>query len=421
MRQSHSILKRRNTSQILRLILEKHAISRRDIALQTGLTPATVSNLSGELLAAGLVAECERPPVLPGRKGGPHPVPLSIAAEKPCVLAVYLGVNELAVGLVSLRGTDLRSTSLHLDAKVDADALLDIISVHADELCREQGVDIRRDVLGIGFGSMGAVDSARGVLQWHARRPFRELALRDLLARRLGLPVFVENIIQALAMAESWFGKGRDLGNYLYVFAADTVNGAIVVDGTVLRGVRMMSSMLGDIIVDPAGLPCPCGRKGCLHVMGSDWGIVAQAKGLVAHSAGLLATLAKDRAITVDLVREAARLGDGDCHALLARRVVYLGQSIARVVNLTDFQAVILSMDLPEPAADDERRVLFESYLGSADTGTGRPPQLLISPLRESYLLTGAAALVISAVCSPGLELSATPSGGLRARLGSSV
>jgi predicted NBD/HSP70 family sugar kinase len=151
--------------------------------------------------------------------------------------------------------------------------------------------------------------------------------------------------------------------------------------------------------------------------MGSDWGIVAQAQQLAARTGSPLATIAASGPITVSQVRDAARDGDEDCRGLLARRAEYLGQGISRVVNFTDVQGVIVSMHLPEPDADPERQVLIDAYYSGMDTGTGLPPRLLVSQLRDDYLLTGAAALVIRQICSPSLNLSRNSCGTFTAGL----
>ncbi len=398
--------KRRNRSQILKTILEKGSISRRDIAEETGFARATVGYFVEELIDCGLVREIGIDTSATGRLGGPIPILLSISAGKPYVLSVHIGSTLINVGLLNLKAEPLNYKQVAISQKLDEAKLLSVIGELAETLCREEGLSLQGDVVGVGVGVGGIVDSEEGKVLWHRHKSLRGIHIRERLEEMLGLPVFVENIIQAMALAESWFGKGRLYQNYLFFFAGGIVGSAIVANGSVLKGSRNLSCLVGHSFLKPNG---PLGSKkasGIEKDLMSDGSFIRHAEKYVRARGGMLAS----KQISKEAIIKAAEDGDEDCRQILQKRGQQFGRTIADIVNVVDLQAVILAMNFNTPESDIEYQSMYEAYWENLQIREDAP-QIIISRSNGKLLLMGAATLVIEKVFSPDLNVIREASG----------
>ena len=139
--------------------------------------------------------------------------------------------------------------------------------------------------MGVGVGASGLVDPATGVnvvapnLGWH------DVPIREILARRLKMPVFVDNNVRAMALAEAMFGAGRGVSTLAFVYSRVGVGAGFVVAGDVYRGSRAGAGEIGHTTMIPAGgARCRCGNTGCLEMLVSEPEIVRQAQVLAARA-----------------------------------------------------------------------------------------------------------------------------------------
>src|SRR5207249_5761607 len=187
--------------------------------------------------------------------------------------------------------------------------LMELISVVSSEAA-SRGLHIT----GIGAGVAGLVDVATVCIGDEALNvpELGGLPLATMLRERFGLPAFVDNDVNALALGELFFGAGRGVGS-LVVLAPGTGFGAgVVLDGRLVRGALGFAGEFGHAPVKFDGRPCWCGGRGCLAVYASGRGIAEAARERVAVDTSMLTTLAggNPAAITAPLVFAAAEAGD---------------------------------------------------------------------------------------------------------------
>ena len=89
----------------------------------------------------------------------------------------------------------------------------------------------------------------------------------DFLARDHGVPVMVDNDANLGALAEHWWGAGRDVDDLAYIKVATGVGSGHVIGGEIYRGATGVAGEIGHIAIDPHGKPCICGLRGCLVTM----------------------------------------------------------------------------------------------------------------------------------------------------------
>lgn len=398
-------LKRSNRSQILSTILERAVISRKDIAAHTGLTPPSVSNIVAELIECGLVEEIGSDLSPNSRRGGPNPILLSITSEKPYIMAFHLGPATLEAGAVNLQGKVVAHSSVPLPEGCTAPALWSAVTELASGLCREQDLNMKQDILAIGFATAGNL-AEDGSVAWHRHIPFQGLPIKARLQNLFGLPAFVGNTARSMALAEGWFGKGRSYSNYLFVLVWDTVDAAIVVNRGVVVGRRYFSSLLGHHQVDSDGPLCSCGQKGCVDVMASDAALLRRAEQLAGKNGWLLAHLTAGKPLSKQLIAEAADRGDEESRQLLAQRGAYIGKAIAEALNWIDVEGVVVAKDLASGPSEAETNAIEMAYLDNLSF-RNMAPELVFSEMKSELALVGPATLAIRWVVSPQFDLSA--------------
>jgi glucokinase len=284
-------------------------------------------------------------------------------------------------------------------------ALIDVVSRRVGE----RGLH----ALGIGVGVPGVVDPATGRVTEVAHHvpELAGLPLRETLADRFGLPVFLDNDVNALALAEHFFGAGRGAGS-LVVLAPGTGFGAgIVLEGRLVRGARGFGGELGHAPINFEGPACWCGGRGCLAVYASGRGIAEAARAAVTHApeAALLRTAGGDpQAITAQSVFAAAAAGDALADGIVEQACRALGAMIGAAVNGLNPEVVVITGGVAAALVPLEKRVRAAAAahaFAAALAGT----RIVIQPGDKRVTMRGAAALVLYELAARGREGGAGP------------
>lgn len=142
-----------------------------------------------------------------------------------------------------------------------AEALLDAV-VRAVEELRAKHPDVRA----LGAGLPGMVDSVNGMVHELSNVPgWRDICLTRLLEDRTGLPVAIDNDANAMTYAEWRYGAGRDGVNVVCVTLGTGVGGGLILDGQLFRGSQLGAGEIGQMSIDPHGVPGHYGNFGALE------------------------------------------------------------------------------------------------------------------------------------------------------------
>jgi glucokinase len=244
----------------------------------------------------------------------------------------------------------------------------------------------------VGFGIPSLVSAGRSVASVHL--PLDDVPFDDLMAERLGLPVWVDNDVNAAVMAEHRVGAARG-ASHAVMFALGTgIGGGLVLDGRVYRGATGAAGELGHMVTKVDGPPCPCGGRGCLEVLASGTAIgIAGTEAGRAHPRSPLGTrLEEEGAIRGSYVTELAHAGDELAVEAVCSVGRQLGAGLVSILNVLDPEVAVIGGGavaagdlLLEPA----REVLAAQGLG--------PPRMRVVPAEfggESGML-GAALLAL--------------------------
>ena len=354
-----------------------------------------------------------------------------MAGGPPYVVGVHIGVTVLGVGLVNLRSQTVALDLTDMPKDGAGSSLLDRVAESIRRIARKRRCSLKRDILGIGVGIGGIVDADSGTLVWHESKDLRNLPVKRILEERLGIPVFVGNIVQALALGEAQFGLGKTLENFVYLYVGGIVGCAFINRGEVLAGARNIAGQISHMIMKSDGPTCACGRQGCLEVLVSRKAVLRRVQLALAGKRlppGQRGPRGNSKGLAMEELVQAARAGDAETREILEDRGTYLGKIIADLVNLLDPQRVIVGFGLPasRPAtrqlwdgqntpdillskgnefiSEFESRTLEKSFFQYLCSPENNPPVLGCRVGREMQV-AGSASLAIKNVLSPMLSL----------------
>ena len=305
-----------NRRTIFRVLLDHAPVSRAEISRIARLSPSTVANGVGGLIREGLVAEIGAG----SSSGGRKPILLDVVWDAKSVVAVSVEADRVSAALVNLRLDVTRRAGAPMESAAGLTAAI-IAAVRPLLAAENTGC-----VTGIGVSVPGLLDRAQGRIVSAASYDWRDVPLADLLSQAFGLPVFIENDVNAAAIGEQFAGRARGVGTFAYVFVGSAVGAGLVVDGKLLLGAGGNAGEFGHTAVAWDGERCACGGRGCLEQY-VRWEAVA----------GLLRDDGRERSL---LIRDAVRAGAAQPD--FARTAAILGAGLASLVNVIDPELVIL-------------------------------------------------------------------------------
>ena len=320
-----------NRSLVLNTIKTGGPISRTQVARRTELSPATVSGITAGLIADGLVFE-----KAPGdSRGGRRPILLALNPRGGYVIGLKLTEVQAVGALTDLEATVVAKETILLKGRTP-EAVVDSLGDAVSNLLRAGRVR-KRQLLGVGVGLAGIVHAEAGVLRQSPFFGWRDLPLRDMLRDRLRVPVYIDNDVNTLTLAERWFGAGQGVDHFLVVTVGRGVGLGVVVNGQFYRGEGGGAGEFGHVVVDPDGAPCDCGKRGCLEAYVGDPGLLRMAAEAVSSG-----ELAKAPA-TPEALLALAEDGNEGARGVFARAGEILGRCLANLINVFDPALIILN------------------------------------------------------------------------------
>jgi len=393
---NRDLIKEINRNLVLNLIKSRGPISRTDIARLSGLSLATVSGITGDFIKAGLVHEMGE-----GEStGGRRPVLLRLNYQAGFVVGVKLMEQAVASALTDLEAQVLHHRVTTLEDQRDLAAVQEVITAAVEATIAESGVD-RQRVLGIGVGMAGVVDGEAGVCRYSPFFGWRNVQFARPLADHFGLPVYLENDVNTLTIAEQWFGYGHGVDHFVVVTVGRGIGAGIVVNGQFYRGALGGAGEFGHITLAEDGPPCDCGKRGCLEALASDPAVVRQARAAIAL--GEQTALVGVEPLTLDDIVAAAEAGDELARRLLADSGHWLGMGIATLVNILNPQLVIVGGEGVR-AGEWRFEPMREAIREHAFDGLADDLNIVIEPAGDETWARGAACVVLGEIFKPPVD-----------------
>lgn len=382
-----SSMRAHNQHTLLVTLLRQQPISRVRLARETRLSTTTVTSLVAEYLDRGLAQEAGAD--LEGaRVGAGRPrVALRLVPESRCAFGVHIGVRRVRVALVDLQANLVDYESFDISQEQPVERCMARVA----EICRGMAKRVSgpyrgSEIVGVGVGASGLVESGKGINLWAPNLGWRDAPLRDLLAQELQRPIVIDNNVRCMALGESLFGIGRAANALAFVYARVGVGAGLVVGGEIYRGADCGAGEIGHWAFLPRdGAACSCGNRGCLETLISE-------RVLLEQTAHIDADLVTGRTNPLQVVFDAARDGHLALVEMLEERAYFVGLALANLVNVLNPQLIMLggwlyeAFDLIEPVVESTMR-------RHAFGGTGDQVRVLPTSFGAYCGVVGAAAL----------------------------
>ncbi|HUQ71755.1 MAG TPA: ROK family protein [Planctomycetaceae bacterium] len=235
---------------LLRHVRTKGVVSRGELAQELDLVQSTIGVYVDRLVRDGFLKE-----TIPATRGlGRPPLLVELNARKGRFIGVDFYAQRLTAVSVDFSQNPLERVQYDLPEPVTMAAVLDQLLNAVNELIAGKP----EDILAIGVATPGYVDPVRGLgLEYIHIPDWRNVPVVETLHKRFGLPVFIENNIRALALAEYWFGQGRGLSQFACLSVRAGIGAAIMVDGHLFTGSTHIAGEIGEWRVPKASLPAP--------------------------------------------------------------------------------------------------------------------------------------------------------------------
>lgn len=321
---SQASLREANSARILDAVKIYGQLTQVDLAAATGLSPATVSNIVKQLLAAGVVET--RATTRSGRRAQ------LVTLKRLTSLAVGIHVRPRSLD-VSLVDTALDTVAHHtmpLPPEHRHDTTLDRAALLIGEVAEAHGATLH-EIVGVGVAMPAS--SRPGVPV--ALPIWEDVDVAHVLQRRVGAPVFIERETDAAAVAEARLGALRGVTCGVYVRVGEVTDSAIVQNGGLLAAGTTPPAGLGHVRVAPGGAICRCGARGCLNTVVS---LDALRESLrLSHGP-----------LSLRAILQAAASGDRGCQQVIADAGVAIGDALADLVTVLGPEKVVIGGPLAQ-------------------------------------------------------------------------
>jgi glucokinase len=265
-------------------------------------------------------------------------------AEHGIALGIDLGGTSVKVGVVNRAGEILSRGVRPTEVEKGPSGVAENIALAVEDALQAAGMQLS-GLDGVGVGTPGICDAARGVVVSSGNLNWKNVPLADLLQRRLGVPVRLENDANCAGLGEQWCGAARGHDHVILYTLGTGVGGALILGGRIYGGATGWAGELGHIRVAPGGPACTCGLQGCLEAVSSATAMAREGREAVAAGRSpAMARLAAEQGGRLDarVVITAAREGDPAAQQILRQAGEYLGIVSAMLVSALNPELIVV-------------------------------------------------------------------------------
>ncbi|MCA9978391.1 MAG: ROK family transcriptional regulator [Anaerolineales bacterium] len=386
-------IRERNLSLVLNHIRQAGTVSRAALVRHTGLSAGTISSLVNILLENEFVHEAG-----PGKSsGGRRPILLQFNYKARYLLGIDMGATHILAVLMDLQGCVVASKQVRYDVINDPDGTISTIIQMAQDLLTQ--MELPPPIV-IGMGITLPTPLAGENLDRLTTIYFPAWENRDIRASILphfNIPIYIENDANAGAIAEKWWGNGRDYSNLAYIKLGTGVGSGLILNNEIFRGNGGTAGEIGHTTIDPTGPTCRCGNQGCLEGMVGIPAIITEAQ----------QRLRKDRPnwvsntpLTINSIIRAALSGDPTARSIIENAGSILGIGTANLVNVFNPGLVVLGGDLVA-AGDLLLNAVRATVIRRAMPKASSEVKITVSSLGDDAVAIGAATLAMQNAFQP--------------------
>lgn len=307
---------------LLRLLDDAGPLSRTELALRMGLSKATLTALTRDLVESGLLGVAETV-----RGTGRPSTRLEIAANAAYFVGVSLVESPVVMVLTNMHGEVLARQEIGWS---DDAAEIGRLIANGLPTLTEAFPEIGGRLAGVGVALSGLIDPTQRVCLRSTLLGWRDVRAAELMEKAIGLPVAVENDAKAVALGEKLFGPVQNAQSFSLVSIGEGIGCAHVLDGHLYRGARGGAGEIAHATIEPDGLPCRCGKRGCLDTISSLAAIRSSAR-------------AKGLPEDLNELERLAALNNAEATSILHHAGSALGLAVSQIIQIVDPGRVIVT------------------------------------------------------------------------------
>jgi len=242
-------------------------------------------------------------------------------------IGIDLGATFVKIGLVDNRGKVYCRRKIETPPGADRTLLIDSIADKVKDIMKKSG----KSVFGVGIGVPGPVDSQKGIVHYFPNiKGWKEVPLKAILEKKLGLRVMLDNDVNAMTLGEFIFGAGKGSSSIVCLTLGTGVGGGIIIDGKLYRGGSMTAGEIGHMPINETGPLCNCGGIACLERYIGNRYILERAKKIFGKNT------------TLERVTELAGSGNKKAAAIWRDVAKKLSVALVQVVNLLNPDKIVI-------------------------------------------------------------------------------
>ncbi len=250
-------------------------------------------------------------------------------------LGIDLGGTNIATGVVDENFKIIGSGKVKTNAPRPAEEIVDDMVKSALMAVKDANLTIN-DIDSIGVGTPGSVVQTTGVVTYSNNLGFYNLPLAEMLEKKLGKKVYIENDANAATYGEYIAGAGKGAENFVAITLGTGVGGGIIIGGKIYSGSNFAGGELGHTVIQMNGEACTCGRNGCFEAYASATALIRQTKQAMIKfpESKMWEICNKDiNSVSGRTAFDGARSGDEAAIGVVNDYINYLSVGIANIIN----------------------------------------------------------------------------------------
>ncbi len=312
----------------------------------------------------------------------------------------YIGVDvggmSIKGGLVSKDGKIVAKYTVPTNVYDKDYSISEDIRKVIEGTMAEGGVTVK-DIIGIGIGQPGAVDSVRGVIRYSNNIALENVPVVDELKRYFDLPIKINNDANCAALGEQVFGAGKGYNDVVFVTLGTGVGGGFIINGKLFEGRECAGAEPGHMVIVADGERCNCGRRGCWEAYASVSALIRQTKAAMekAPSSLMHEEAAKEGKVSGMTAFVAAKRGDKEAQKVVDTYIRYVGEGLVNLANIFRPDVILLGGAISK---EKERlTVPLQKMMDEESFGAKFNPrvEVKIASLQNDAGILGAAALLL--------------------------
>lgn len=336
---NQELMRHNNKAQLLRCLKAKQVASKRELTEELGLSTTSVSTFIRELEQENLIQNSG----IARSTGGRRSLLYQLNPDYCYTLGLDLKVDRIVGILLDFKG-DIKGEKQITYSDRDEWKVVPLLKTFIEEFLAEHQIPWPK-LGGIGIGIPGVLNNEAEVIDFAPNLGWKNVDLPAMLA--LDKPIYLENEANAGALGEVVFGLGQNVNHLAYISVGMGIGCGLIIDRKLFSGHMRNAGEFGHMTVEPEGLPCRCGNKGCWEAYASN-----------SAALRMYAAKANDEQITFPEFLQRCAANHPPATAVLQTVTRYLGLGIASVINGLNPEMVIIGGEIA-----NDKTLIYNSLL----------------------------------------------------------